>query len=137
MLVVHSVCPPSFKQLPSPLHIYIYIYGQTRLHYPARLRARVITRDDGKITLGCALCNFIAILTTTRKIYPKFLSSPCYYIYKLNFYSFTDISRRVAIWLFFAKQVTYFIIGFTSTPTYVTGSEKTSNFTENIKLRKD
>ena len=24
------------------VHTYIYIYGQTRLHYPARLRARVI-----------------------------------------------------------------------------------------------
>ena len=29
-------------------HIYIYIYGQTRLHYPARLHARVniITSDE-------------------------------------------------------------------------------------------
>ena len=28
--------------------------------------------DDSKIALGCASCNFIAILATTREIYPKF-----------------------------------------------------------------
>ena len=37
------------------LLVYIYINGQTRLHYPARLRARVITRHVHCKLIHCAI----------------------------------------------------------------------------------
>ena len=51
--------------------------------------------DDGKIALGCALCNFIAVLATTREIYPKFHSFPCYYIYLLTS---TSVVKDIEEW---------------------------------------
>ena len=41
------------------MHIYIYIYGQTRLHYPARLRARVINGMLVYHTLGFSMNKYM------------------------------------------------------------------------------
>ena len=54
------------------------------------------TRSNFKVG-GGASCNFIAVLATTREIYPKFHSFPCYYIYKLSCFIDHNNIRNISI----------------------------------------